>query len=104
MANTSNWIGPVLGAVILIGGYVAYQEWRENDQHEKQCAAMKRLFMSNMNSLTGPVDSAIAESMKRGDRSPMGEPSIVAGVAGNQVVMNTLDAQCPGWAQKQYKG
>jgi hypothetical protein len=93
-----SWMGPVLGALILIGGYVAYQEWNKGNAHEEMCAALKRRFQANMTDMMG--SGAIERSIKAGNQSPMA--SIAADVASNKQVMKTLDTECPGWIEKQY--
>jgi hypothetical protein len=90
-----------LGALILIGGYVAYDHWKETNREDRECAALKRSFVSNMNSMMGPADTAIAESNRIGNQSPMG--SLAGNVAANQAVMDALNARCPGWQEKQYR-
>ena len=98
--QTPNWVGPVAGAVILIGGYVGYQEWKEGDQKTEACANLKRAFNSNMDSMMGPAESAIAASKKAGNQAPMG--SLADSVAANQLVLNQLNAECPGWEKANY--
>ena len=101
MPKSAGWIGPVLGAAVLIGGYVAYDHWREGNRQDRECAAMKRSFVNNMNAMAGPTDAAVAESNRVGNQSPMA--SLTGAVMANQVVMDRLNAQCPGWQTKQYR-
>ena len=81
-------------AAFLLGGYIAYDQWRE--RHE--CEVLARRFAANFNSImgTGVVDEAVSQ----GSQAPM------LGVAGrvddNTQVMNQLDAQCPGWREAKY--
>ena len=97
---TPNWVGPVVGALILVGGYIAYQEWYEHSQADQQCAELKRMFTSNMNQMMGPAEAAMNESLKEGNQSPMA--SLSGSVGANQAVVDTLNAKCPGWVTKQY--
>jgi hypothetical protein len=98
--QTPNWVGPVAAAVILIGGYVAYQEWKEGDVKTENCARLKRAFQSNMNAMMGPAESAIAESKRVGNQVPM--DSLAGQVGANQLVLNQLNAECPGWETASY--
>lgn len=101
MAETkasNQWIGPVLGATILIGGYVAYQEWNKGSEHDRMCASLKRQFQANMDAMMS--SGAVERSIKEGNQSPM--LAIAGDVAANKEVMTTLEAQCPGWTTKQY--
>ena len=100
--GVSNWIGPVLGAVILIVGYIAYQQWHEQDEHKKQCASLVRSFTSNFNSMTAPLGSAIDQAQSQHSQAPMAQPSLVIGAAAGETMMQTLDAQCPGWKELRY--
>ena len=98
--QTPNWVGPVAAAIILIGGYVAYQEWKEGDLQTDNCARLKRAFQANMDAMMGPAQSAIEESKKVGNQSPMA--GLAGDVAANQQVMNQLNAECPGWETASY--
>jgi len=93
-----SWLGPVVGALILIGGYVAYQEWNKANSHDEMCAALKRRFTANVNEMMG--SGAIEESIKVGNQSPMAQ--LTPSVSANAEVMKTLDTECPGWVRKQY--
>lgn len=101
MAKGATWVGPVLGAMVLIGGYVAYDQWRSANERDKECAALKRSFLGNMNRMAGPADQAIADAKRQRSLAPM--ESLAGSVAANKVVMDTLDDQCPGWVTKQYR-
>jgi hypothetical protein len=101
MAKTATWLGPVLGAAILVGGYVAYDRWKEADRHDRECAALKRSFMGNWNAMSGSIDSAIGTAQREGNQSAI--LGVAGSVAANQVVMDTLNAKCPGWETKQYR-
>jgi len=57
--------------------------------------------MGNWNAMSGSVDAAIGDAQREGNQSPV--LSVAGSVAANQVVMDTLDAQCPGWETKQYR-
>jgi hypothetical protein len=98
--QTPNWVGPVAAAVILVGGYVGYQEWKEGDQEAEACASLKRAFNSNMDAMIGPAESAIAASKKAGNQAPMS--SLAGSVAANQLVLNQLNAECAGWEKASY--
>jgi hypothetical protein len=98
--QTPSWVGPVAGAVILVGGYVGYQEWKEHDLHSKECARLKRLFNSNFTEMMGPTEDAIREAKRVGNQSPMA--SLAGDVAANQVVLERLNADCPGWETTNY--
>ena len=94
----NSWIGPVLAALILIGGYIAYQEYNKRSSHDEMCAALKREFQSNFN---GMMESgAIEQSLKQGNQAPMAQ--LAPAAAANQQVMETLNAECPEWVTKQY--
>ena len=97
---TPSWVGPVVGALILVGGYIAYQQWHEYSQREQECAQLKRLFTSNMKQMMGPAEAAMNESIKEGNQTPMLGLSGSAGA--NQAVVDTLNVKCPGWVTKQY--
>ena len=84
VSNGASWLGPVIAAIILVGGYVGYQQWHEYAKHEAQCAALKRTYFSN-----SPLDQ---------DRS-----SLLVWAATSKSLYSTLDAQCPGWMTKLYK-
>lgn len=36
----SNLIGPVIGAIVLLGGYIAYQEFSANRAHRRYCEGL----------------------------------------------------------------
>ncbi len=94
----NNWLGPVLGALILVGGYIAYQEYNKRSSHDGMCASLKRQFENNLNDITG--SGAIEQSLKEGSQAPMAQ--LGPAVAANQQVMETLNAECPGWQTRQY--
>ncbi len=91
--DTPNWVGPVVAALILVGGFIAYNEWKETDRESEECARLKALFESNTQSLLGT--GAVKESKRAGNQSPMG--SIAGDVAANGIVLDRLNAECPGW-------
>jgi hypothetical protein len=90
----------IVAAIILLGGYIAYDQWRQRDQHSSECATLKRQFSNNMDSMIGPTEQAIAESKRVGNQAPM--LSIADRVAENQRVMNRLNVECPGWQAGKY--
>jgi hypothetical protein len=94
----NQWLGSVLGALILVGGYVAYQEWNKGSEHDRMCASLKRQFQTNFDAIVG--SGVIERSKQAGNQSPMHD--VAGDVAANSEVMRTLDAQCPGWQTKQY--
>ena len=86
----------VVLSALLLGGYIAYDQWRER----QQCVTLKRQFFANMNEMMGPAEAAIAESQRVGNQSPMG--SLATRVEENRLVMNRLNAECPGWQTGRY--
>ena len=44
-----------------------YQQWHEHDQHEKQCAALKRSFVTSGNSLVGLLEPALKGAQSQSD-------------------------------------
>jgi hypothetical protein len=90
----------IIAALILLGGYIAYDQWRQHDQHSGECATLKRQFTGNMNSMIGPVNSAIDESKREGNQIPM--LSVADRVQENQRVMNRLNVECPDWQAGKY--
>jgi hypothetical protein len=97
--SAPSWIGPVAGAVILIGGYVAYEQWHERDQHEKSCASMKRAWMSSTDAMMAGANDVMGRAKSKSD---ILNPEITGPLAQNTALSGTLDAQCPGWVKKQY--
>ena len=69
------------------------REWKETDRESEECARLKALFESNTQSLLGT--GAVKESKRAGNQSPMG--SIAGDVAANGIVLDRLNAECPGW-------
>jgi hypothetical protein len=53
-----------------------------------------------MNAMMGPAESAIAESKRVGNQVPM--DSLAGQVGANQLVLNQLNAECPGWETASY--
>jgi hypothetical protein len=53
-----------------------------------------------MNSMMGPAESAIEESKREGNQTPM--LSVADRVEENQRVMNRLNVECPGWQSGKY--
>lgn len=91
--DTPNWVGPVIGALILVSGFIGYSEWKESDRKSEECARLKVLFNSNTESLLG--SGVIEESKRVGNQSPMA--SIAGEVAANGMVLDRLNAECPDW-------
>lgn len=97
-ASAPSWIGPLAGALILVAGYVAYQQWHEHDQHEIRCASLKRAFLANGDSLV--AGSSALDNAK--DRAAILSPAITGPLTQSTALSSALDMECPGWIQKQY--
>lgn len=99
--SRSSNAGPIIiAALILLGGYIAYDQWRQHDQRSNGCTILKRQFTENMNAMAGPTESAIEESKRVGSQMPM--LSLAGKVEENQRVMNRLNVECPGWQSGKY--
>ena len=94
----NSWKGPVFGALILVVGFVGYQEWNKGSEHDRMCSSLKKRFLAGVTDSS--VSGAIERSVKAGNQRPMLD--IAGDVAANQEIMRTLDAECPGWVKKQY--
>jgi hypothetical protein len=85
----------VVVAAVLLGGYIAYDQWRER----QECVVLARRFAVNFNSIIGT--GVIDEAKREGSQAPM--LGVADRVAQNSDVMNQLDAKCPGWREGKYQ-
>lgn len=89
-----DFIKLLLVAAFLLGGYIAYDQWRgQND-----CAVLARQFEINLKSVIG--SGVIEEAEQEGTQLPM--IGVADKVADNTQLMNQLDAQCIGWREGKY--
>lgn len=105
MANSEGksaptWLGPVAAAVILVAGYIGYDQWRAGSREQGECANLKRQFESNMDAMRAPTEDAIRRSREAGNLLPMGD--MAGSVTANQEVLDRLNAECPGWIEGAY--
>ena len=82
-------------AAFLLGGYIAYDQWRER----QECVVLARRFEVNFNSIIGT--GVLDEAKRVGSQAPM--LGVADRVGQNSQVMNQLDAQCPGWREGKYR-
>lgn len=85
----------LLVAAFLLGGYIAYDQWREREE----CVVLARRFEVNLKSVL--TSGVIQEAKRVGNQSPM--LGVADRVAENSQVMNQLDAECPGSREGKYR-
>lgn len=89
-----DFIKLLLVAAFLLGGYIAYDQWRGRDE----CAVLVRQFEGNFKSVMG--SGVLEEAQQDGTQLPM--VGVADKVADNSQLMNQLDAQCIGWREGKY--
>ncbi len=93
----SSWLGPVAAALILVGGYIGYDQWSKYHEHEQMCGRLKREFSSNTETL---LNESIDRTKKAGNSSPM--LGLVGSIGANQMVLNQLNTNCADWMSHDY--